>query len=104
MQSMRGGHPGASSSHPPPPPPRPRLRPPPPPPPRPSHQETLTPPTVVPTPALDANDVYRRECTGLKMKRKRTCHCSRSGSMHCPTHIPYHDLTETIDMIHLIYI
>ncbi|KAK9110174.1 hypothetical protein Sjap_018234 [Stephania japonica] len=24
-----------------------------------SHQETLTPPTVVPTPALDANDVYR---------------------------------------------
>ncbi|KAK9130401.1 hypothetical protein Sjap_010888 [Stephania japonica] len=29
-----------------------------PPPPRPSHQETLTPPTAVPTPALDANDVY----------------------------------------------
>ncbi|KAK9108878.1 hypothetical protein Sjap_016938 [Stephania japonica] len=59
MQSMRGGHPGASSSHPPPPspPPPPRLRPPPPP--RPSHQETLTPPTAVPTPALDANDVYR---------------------------------------------
>ncbi|KAK9155217.1 hypothetical protein Sjap_002697 [Stephania japonica] len=65
MQSMRGGHPGASSSHPPPPPPpppprprpRPHLRPPPPP--RPSHQETLTPPTAVPTPALDANDVYR---------------------------------------------
>ncbi|KAK9124035.1 hypothetical protein Sjap_013637 [Stephania japonica] len=57
--SMRGGHPGASSSHPPPPPPspRPRLRPPPPP--RPSHQETLTPPTTVPTPSLDANDVYR---------------------------------------------
>ncbi|KAK9110165.1 hypothetical protein Sjap_018225 [Stephania japonica] len=48
MQSMRGGHPGASSR----PPPRP------PPPPRPSHQETLTPPTAVPTPALDANDVY----------------------------------------------
>ncbi|KAK9123603.1 hypothetical protein Sjap_013205 [Stephania japonica] len=59
--SMRGGHPGASSSHPPPPPPppplRPRLRPPPPP--RPSHQETLTPPTAVPAPALDSNDVYR---------------------------------------------
>ncbi|KAK9116820.1 hypothetical protein Sjap_015767 [Stephania japonica] len=45
MQSLRGGHPGASSSHPPPP--------------RPYHQETLTPPTAVPTPALDANDVYR---------------------------------------------
>ncbi|KAK9085500.1 hypothetical protein Sjap_025911 [Stephania japonica] len=30
----------------------------PPPPPRPSHQETLTPPTAVPTLALDANDVY----------------------------------------------
>ncbi|KAK9091119.1 hypothetical protein Sjap_024296 [Stephania japonica] len=62
MQSMRGGHPGVSSSHPPPPPPRPRPRPrprlPPPPPPRPSHQKTLTLPTVVPTPALDANDVY----------------------------------------------
>ncbi|KAK9145276.1 hypothetical protein Sjap_005179 [Stephania japonica] len=56
-ESMRGGHPGASSPHPPPPPPplRPRPRPRP----RPSHQETLTPPTVVPTPALDANDVYR---------------------------------------------
>ncbi|KAK9154721.1 hypothetical protein Sjap_002201 [Stephania japonica] len=65
MQSMRGGHPGASSSHPlpppppPPPPTRPRSRLRPPPPPRPSHQETLTPPTVVPTPALDADDVYR---------------------------------------------
>ncbi|KAK9095968.1 hypothetical protein Sjap_021465 [Stephania japonica] len=64
MQSMRGGHPGASSSHPPPPlpppppPPPPRLRLRPPPPPCPSHQETLTPPTAVPTPALDANDVY----------------------------------------------
>ncbi|KAK9145145.1 hypothetical protein Sjap_005048 [Stephania japonica] len=61
MQSMRGGHPGASSSHPPPPPPpltpSPRLRPPPPP--RLSHQENLTPPTAVPTPALDVNDVYR---------------------------------------------
>ncbi|KAK9096535.1 hypothetical protein Sjap_022032 [Stephania japonica] len=46
MQSMRGGHPGASSRHPPPPPPppHPRLRPPPPP---------------RPSPALDANDVYR---------------------------------------------
>ncbi|KAK9090957.1 hypothetical protein Sjap_024134 [Stephania japonica] len=39
---------GASSSH--PPPPRP--------PPCPSHLETLTPVTAVPTPALDANDVY----------------------------------------------
>ncbi|KAK9155117.1 hypothetical protein Sjap_002597 [Stephania japonica] len=48
--SMGSGYPGASSSHPPPPPP--------PPPPRPSHQETLTPATAVPTPALDANDVY----------------------------------------------
>ncbi|KAK9084680.1 hypothetical protein Sjap_025091 [Stephania japonica] len=53
VNSMIGGHPGASSPH----PPRPRPRPPPPP--RPSHQETLTPPTAVPTPALDANDVYR---------------------------------------------
>ncbi|KAK9130971.1 hypothetical protein Sjap_011458 [Stephania japonica] len=52
MQSMRGGHPGASSSHPPSPPLPPR------PPPHPSHQETLTPPTAVSTPALDANDVY----------------------------------------------
>ncbi|KAK9137361.1 hypothetical protein Sjap_007955 [Stephania japonica] len=61
MQSMRGGHPGASSSHPPPPPPRlrPRPRPRPRPPPRSSHQETLTPPMMVPTLALDANDVYR---------------------------------------------
>ncbi|KAK9131241.1 hypothetical protein Sjap_011728 [Stephania japonica] len=63
MNSMRGGHPEASSSHPPlpppPPPPPPRPRPRPRPPPRPSHQETLTPPTVVPTPALDANDIYR---------------------------------------------
>ncbi|KAK9145559.1 hypothetical protein Sjap_005462 [Stephania japonica] len=49
MQSMRGGHPRASSPPPPPPPP----------PPCPSHQETLTPPTAVLTPALDANDVYR---------------------------------------------
>ncbi|KAK9144926.1 hypothetical protein Sjap_004829 [Stephania japonica] len=55
VNSMRGGHPGASSSHPPPPPPPPRPHTPP----RPSHQETLTPPTAVPTPALDANDVYR---------------------------------------------
>ncbi|KAK9145297.1 hypothetical protein Sjap_005200 [Stephania japonica] len=45
-ESMRGGHPGASSPPPPPPPPCP------------SHQETLTPPTAVPTLALDANDVY----------------------------------------------
>ncbi|KAK9102114.1 hypothetical protein Sjap_019368 [Stephania japonica] len=50
--SMRGGQPRASSSHPPPPPP------PPPPRPRPSHQETLTPPTAVPTPALDVNYLY----------------------------------------------
>ncbi|KAK9144539.1 hypothetical protein Sjap_004442 [Stephania japonica] len=51
-RSMRGGHPGASSFHPPPPclPSRPPLRPP--------HQETLTPPTVVPTLTLDANDIY----------------------------------------------
>ncbi|KAK9084806.1 hypothetical protein Sjap_025217 [Stephania japonica] len=48
MQSMGGGHPGASSSQPPPPPP----------PPRPSHQETPTPVTAVPTPALDGDDVY----------------------------------------------
>ncbi|KAK9110246.1 hypothetical protein Sjap_018306 [Stephania japonica] len=52
MQSMRSGHPGASSSHPPPP------SPPPPPLQRPSHQETFTPPTAVPTLTLDANDVY----------------------------------------------
>ncbi|KAK9085800.1 hypothetical protein Sjap_026211 [Stephania japonica] len=88
MQSMRGGHPGASSSHPPPPPPPPR------PPPRPSHQETLTPPTVVSTPSLDANDVYHPGCTSLKMKSKRTCPCSRSGSMYFSTHIPYHDLRD----------
>ncbi|KAK9085661.1 hypothetical protein Sjap_026072 [Stephania japonica] len=50
MQSMRGGHPGASSSQPPHQPPHP--------PPRPSHQETPTPVMVVPTLALDANDVY----------------------------------------------
>ncbi|KAK9090232.1 hypothetical protein Sjap_023409 [Stephania japonica] len=70
MQSMRGGHPGASSSHPPPPPP--------PPPPRPSHQETLTPPMAVPTPGLDANDVYHprmyepedEEQTNLPLQQK----------------------------------
>ncbi|KAK9130714.1 hypothetical protein Sjap_011201 [Stephania japonica] len=42
----------------PPPPPRP--------PPRPSHQETLTPPMVVPTPALDANDVYHPRMYNLE--------------------------------------
>ncbi|KAK9085356.1 hypothetical protein Sjap_025767 [Stephania japonica] len=107
MQSMRGGHPGASSSYPPsplpppPPPLRPRLRPPPPP--RRSHQRLLLHRRWCLLQLWMLTMFIARECTSLKMKRKRTCHCSRSGSMHCPTHIPYQDLTETIDMIHLIY-
>ncbi|KAK9096773.1 hypothetical protein Sjap_022270 [Stephania japonica] len=50
MQSMGGRYLGASSSQPPPLPPHPPLPA--------SHQETPTPATKVPTPALDANDVY----------------------------------------------